>query len=39
MKQKWFEPSVASIVRKKRISNGTGYVRLQVTLKLEQGKS
>jgi len=33
------EPSVASRVRKKRISNGTGYVRLRVTLKVEQGKS
>jgi len=33
------EPSVASIVHKKRISNGTGYVRLRVTLKVEQGRS
>ena len=33
------EPSVASKVRKKRTSNGTGYVRLRVTLKVEQGKS
>jgi hypothetical protein len=33
------EPSVASKVRKKRTSIGTGYVRLRVTLKVEQGKS
>jgi acyl dehydratase len=33
------EPYVASKVRKKRTSNGTGYVRLRVTLKVEQGNS
>jgi hypothetical protein len=33
------EPSVTSKVRKKRTWNGTGYVRLRVTLKVEQDNS